>query len=263
MSLAVHRDLVCVAHAGSRAGVSCARWTPRGIDPFDALRSLDLNQTNPPSTSRNLLSETYFAHDGQGPVLVAHVRGITSTTNNTNTGFLATWAVDQQQKTQTRVSDKATIVSPSGTASLFGAAPIPHSSLVFVADPTFGGVTIDLARPQTPVTKTVVPRQKAICWARLGVNHSTGILPDAGLNRIVQVDLLSGGILQDWTSANGNAGNFDFSLAGDRLYALAFGAGDTTAHVAVFDVSGFPFADVQNVVVNGTDRFSMGLAVYS
>lgn len=271
VSLAVRHDLLCVGHAGPRAGVSCARWSPRGIDAFDTLRAVDLDQTNPPSAARNLLSETYFADDGKGPVVVANVRGISSSggSSSNNTSFLATWPVDQQKPV---VSYKPTLISPSGTASLFGAAPIPHSSLVFIADPTFGGVTIDLSHPEKPITKIAVPGQKAICWARVSINSTpnqtigTAILPDARKNRIAEVDILSGTILQDWTSSNGNAGNFDFALAAGRMYALAFGQNstDTTARVAVFDVSSSSasFADVHNVAVDGTDGFAMGLAVY-
>jgi hypothetical protein len=252
VSLAINENLVCVGHAGTRAGVSCAVWTPNGISGFDDLRSFDLHQTNPPNQTLNLLSETYFAADGQ--VLVANVRG---TGASNNTGFLATWAVDCNG-----VSHHAEVVSPKGTASLFGAAAVPGSSLVFVSDPTFGGTTIDLNHPQTPISRTVVPGQKAICWTRIGVDPSTGILPDAGLNRIVQVELQSGAITQDWNSTNGNSGNFDFALAGDRLYALAYGSTDCNARVAVFDVGG-KFSDVQNLVVEGTNMLSTGLAVYT
>lgn len=195
-----------------------------------------------------MVSDAFFAKDDSN--LVVTVRGAP--------GFVAIYPVEWNG----HVSAMANDAIPSGVAASFGGVPVSKSSHIFVSEPRFGGYILDLDKPETPISTITVPGQKAICWAAITSKFATGILPDAGTSVITQVDLLSGKILQQWNSTNGNAGNLDFAIsADDKLYALAFNPADTQAWVASFDVSG-KFADIDNVAIAGTDMFSQGFAVY-
>lgn len=244
-------NLVCVAYDGVRSGVSCASWGPRGIGAFDSLRPFDLHQQNKPDTTLLLVSDVLFAKDDS--ILVVTVRG-----SATAPGFVATYPTERNGQ----VSAKASDIAPAGIISAFGAVAIPRSSEIFVSDPSFGGFVLDVDHPQTPVSKTTVPGQGAICWVGITTDASSGILPDAGNNVLTQVNLKSGKILQQWNSTNGNSGNFDFSISGDdKLFALAFNPADSLARVASFDVDG-KFKDLDNVPIANTDNFAQGLATY-
>jgi len=249
-SLAVMENKLCVGHAGTKAGVSCADWLPGRIGHFDAMRSLPYTQSSPPNASLNVLADTFFSADGSA--VFATVKG-----DSVNNGLLAKWPIQGGT-----VSSKVQTVSPNGTAVLFGADVIPNTSKVFIADATFGGVVVDLNKPQTPLVTTVVSGQKAICWARIDPSTGTGYLIDGGINRLTQVDLSSGAITSTFNSKNGNGGNLDVSILGSRLYALSPGSADTTAHVAVFGLSG-EMSDMQNLAIPGTDINAQGLAVFA
>jgi hypothetical protein len=187
--------------------------------------------------------------------LVVTTRGPSATTP----GIVAIYPVEFDGLVSSTASDAST---PTGTVESFGAVAIPESSLIFVAEVTFGGYTLDLNRPQAPAYKFVVPGQKAICWAGITADFKTGILPDAGRNVIVQVDLNSGQILRQWNSTNGNSGNLDFAIsADDTLFAMAFNPADSQVRVASIDL-GEKFADLDNIRIPGTDMFSQGLAIY-
>jgi hypothetical protein len=252
-SIAVKADIICVSYTGARSGVSCAEWHPWGIDEFDPIRPLDLNQQNPPSTNFLLISDIFFAQEDSS--LVVSTRGPSAATP----GIVVIYPVDRDGQVSSKASDDST---PTGTIESFGGVSIPGSSLIFVAEATFGGYTLDLNHPQAPVHKFVVPGEQAICWAGITSNLETGILPDAGRNVFVQVGLSSGNILQQWSSTNGNAGNIDFAIsADDTLFALAFNPADSRARVASINV-GEKFADLDNIPIDGTNMFSQGLAIY-
>jgi hypothetical protein len=231
--------------------VSCAEWHRWAIDEFDPIRPLDLHQQNPPSTNFLLISDIFFAKEDS--VLIVSIRGPSAATP----GIIAIYPVDQDGKVSSNASNAST---PTGTVQSFGGVTVPESSLIFVAEATFGGYTLDLNQPQAPANKYVVPGEVAICWAGITSNFKTGILPDAGRNLLVQVDLFSGNILQQWNSTNGNSGNFDFAMsADDTLFALAFNPADSQVRVASIAL-GEKFADLDNIRIAGTDMFSQGLA---
>jgi hypothetical protein len=250
-TLAVKDDVVCVAYAGTRSGVSCAQWGPFGIGQFDSLRGFELHQQNPPNTTLSLVSDVFFADNDS--LLVVTVRG-----SPTLPAFVATFPVDQHGQ----VSAKANLAVPRGITDSFGAAAVPKSSLILVADPTFGAYTLDLNHPQAPASTINVPGQQAICWAGVMSESAIGVLPDAGTNIITQVDVHSGNVIQQWQSTNGNSGNFDFALSADNnLFALSFNPSDTEAHIASINLTP-KFSDIDNVAIAGTDNNSQGMAIY-
>jgi hypothetical protein len=249
-AIAVKEDLLCVTYAGARSGVSCAEWGPLGIGRFDSLRAFNLHQQNPPNTTLLLVSDAIFVENNS--LLVVPVRGSAGAP-----GFVATFSIGRNGK----VSDKASDAIPTGVTSSFGAAAVPQSSLILVAEPSFGAYTLDLNHPQAPASKFTVPGQAAICWTAM-TGATTGILPDAGTNVLTEVDVRSGKIVQQWKSTNGNSGNFDFIVSADDIfYSLAFNPSDGQARIASINLSG-KFADIDNVAIAGTDNHSQGLAIY-
>lgn len=250
-SLTVYNDLVCVGHGGNPAGVSCASWSPRGISKFDDLRSLVLNQSDPPNTSLNLMSQVYFTGDGSW--LVVNIRGGTDTPP-----FIVKYEVERGG-----VSDRGDVFLPVGSIAPFGTGVVLGSSLAFISDPNFGGMTIDLNNPDRPVSNSVVPGQKASCWAKVKPGTASGILADAAIDRIVEVDLFSGEITQEFNSTFGLIGNFDFAIDNSyKVFTMAFSNTDTMTHVSVFDASG-KITGVDSSAIEGTDVFSHGMAVYN
>jgi hypothetical protein len=250
-TVAVKDGVVCVAYAGMRSGVSCGPWSPLGIGEFDSLRGFELHQQSPPNSTLSLVSDAFFADNDS--VLVVTVRGSSSLP-----AFVATYPVDWNGA----VSIKGHLGVPNGITNSFGAAAVPESSLILVADPTFGAYTLDLNHPQAPASTINVPGQKGTCWAGVTPVSAVGILPDAGTNIITQVNVHSGEVTQQWHSANGNSGNFDFALsADDKLFALSFNPSNTEVHIASVDLSG-KFADIDNIAIPGTDNYSAGLAIY-
>jgi hypothetical protein len=200
---------------------------------------------SPPNSSLNLLTDTFFSADGSA--VFATVKG-----NGSNDGWLAKWSVEG--------GGGAEFVSPTGTAGLFGADAIPNTSKAFIADTSFGGVVIDLNKPQTPLEKTIVAGEKAICWARVDPSTNSGYLLNGGLNRLVRVDLSSGAIVNIFNSTNGNGGMLDGSIVGNRLCALA-PSSTGLAHVAVFGLDD-GISDVQSFAVPDTDANVQGMAVF-
>lgn len=248
-TVAVSGDIICAGNTGPNAGISCASWGSRGIGRFDALRRFNFGQTNPPTGPFNGVADTFFSSDGSS--LVTSVKG-NPTINNT--GFLSIFPV-----TSRGVSYKGTTVSPAGTAVLFGGVPMPGTSKIFISDASFGSLTLDLANPATPLTTTKILDQTATCWAKISPSTGTGYVTDPGVNHIVNVDLNSGAIIQEFNSTNGNSGMIDFVTAGSKIYALSPGNGTAPANVAVFDVAG-GVKDVQNFAVAGADQNSQGMA---
>jgi hypothetical protein len=249
-TLTVYNDLICVGFGGNPAGVSCATWNSRGISHFDTLRPLDLDQTNPPTTSSGLMSQVYFTGDGSW--LVANVRSGAKTPS-----VVARYSVRGD-----RVSDQGDFFLPQGLTTPFGVGIVSGSTLAFISDPTIGGVTIDLDSPNRLVSRSVVSGQSASCWARVKPGSTSGILADAGLNRIVEVDLRSGHVLQEFNSTNGLIGNFDFAIDNtNKVFTTSFSSTDNLFHVSVFDASG-AISDVDSSAVEGTDVFCHGMAVY-
>jgi hypothetical protein len=250
-TVAVRDSAVCVAYAGVRAGVSCAKWGPLGIGKFDSLRSFDLHQQSPPNASLSLVGDAFFANDDS--LLVVTVRG-----SSTLPAFVATYRVDLFGQ----VSTEGSLGVPNGITNSFGGAPVPKSSLILVADPSFGAYVLDLNHPQAPASIITVAGQQATCWAGVTPGSAVGILPDAGTNVITEVNVHTGKVTQQWESKNGNSGNFDFGLSADnKLFALSFNPSNTAAHVASINLSQ-GFKDIDNAAIPGTDNHSQGLALY-
>jgi hypothetical protein len=244
-------NIVCAGHSGPRSGISCASFSPRGLGPFDALRPFNLGQVEPPTGPFNGVGDTFFSLDSS--LLITTVKGNPAAND---TGFVSIFPV-----TRHSVSYQGTRTSPSGTVVLFGGVEIPGTSDLFLSDASFGALTLSLNSLATPLTTTKIPDQRATCWAKVSPATGTGFVTDPGINHLVNIDLASGAIIQEFNSMNGNPGMIDFVVVGTKIYALAPGNGNGIgAHVAVFDVEN-GIKDVQNFVPPGADVNAQGMAV--
>ncbi|AEO68481.1 0fe6f173-7891-461d-b070-6148f408c0bd [Thermothielavioides terrestris] len=233
-------NLVCVGATGVRAGISCSRFSARGVEPMDALRPFALGQTTPPHGPLNTVSQVFFSPDES--MLFATVKG----NGNTTTGFFSAFPVQRSScgSSSASVSHTEQRSSPNGTAVLFGSRAIPNTHRVFATDASFGAVVlaVDPATGRaTTLAKGAIPGQKATCWATLSPATGTAFVTDAATNRIVEMSVSDASIVSE-TDLNGPEGReadpglIDLAAAGRFLYALSPGNGTTQAAVAVVDV---------------------------
>ena len=259
--MAVSDDLgmVCVAHNGEAAGVTCATFdAAEGIGEFDELRPFDLQQTNPPTGPVNGIGMTFFNDDSS--MLVTTVKGNPEDESGEFPGFLSMFTVGEDGTVGTE-DDQTT---PEGSAVLFGTALIPGSNRVLTTDASFGSATLDLDNPDAFEAMTELEGQSATCWAAVSDMTGTGFVTDVGVNRLAEVDVESGELISEVNSENGNPGMIDLQSAGNMIYALAPGNGTTPCAVTVFDVSGGSgtAAEVQNMEVATADNRAMGMAFH-
>ena len=94
---------------------------------------------------------------------------------------------------------------------------------------------------------------------------NTVFITDVAVNHLVEVDPASGDILQSTTIPNRNPGMIDLMSAGNMVYALAPGNGNTPASVVVMQTAGkgTPVKTVQNadLTVSGAGTKSQGMAI--
>jgi hypothetical protein len=250
--------MVCVAHSGFKAGVSCAPFdATTGIGAFDQLRPFDLKQSNPPTGPENGVGITFFNEDSTQ--LVTMVKGNPAQAD-TFPGFISMFPIEGGV-----VAAQDTKTTPEGTGVLFGAAVIPGTTNILATDASFGAAVMDMNNLAKPLAKTELANQKATCWATVSKSTGTGFVTDVGVNHLVEVDVATGEQLLDLQSQNGNIGMIDLQASGNMIYALAASDGSMPPAVTVFDVSGGKGAarEVQNFVVDGADNRAMGMAFHT
>ena len=268
-------SLVCVGSTGAVAGVSCSRFTARGLGPMDNLRPFDLGQTTPPVGPTNTISQVFFSEDET--TLFTTVKGDPVANN---TGFLSAFLVEERRrsvhgsrgrarKSGPRLSRDEQRSSPEGTAVLFGSAIIPGSSSIFATDASFGAAVLAVD-PDTDAAalqaSQAIDGQAATCWVTISTLTNTAFVTDVGVNRLVEMKLDDASIVgQTDLSQTGAPGLIDLRAAGSFIYALAPGNADIPAGVSVLDVSGGPGSAhlVQHFDISrlGAGATSMGMAV--
>lgn len=228
--------VVCVGSTGAKAGVSCSAFSAQGLGPMDSLRPFDLNQTTPPLGPVNSVSQVFFSNDES--TLFATVKG--DPTKN-HVGFLAMYQVQNGKPCQGQnasVAQAASMVSPPGTAVLFGASTIPGTTDLFVTDASFGGTVLDVPGYGTVRVKGKgeVSGQKATCWVAISPATNTAFVTDVATNRLVEMSLTDASVTNEIDlSANGDPGLIDLQAAGNYVYALSPGNGTTEAAITVVD----------------------------
>lgn len=244
-----HR-MVCVGMTGAKAGVQCAPFTRKtGIGKFDALRTFDLKQANPPVGPANTVSQVFFSDDEKH--LFVTVKGNPDEKNKT-TGFLDAFEVQHYKRRRdlnarktrikyvTKVSDKEVKSEINDTKVLFGAAPIPGTSDILATDASFGAAILstDDSGKGSLKTKINIDKQNATCWATISPVTKTAFVTDINSPRIVELNTTDGKVLGEIdVSKTGVKGMIDLQASGKFLYALAPGQDKNASQIIVVDVS--------------------------
>ena len=245
--------MACVGSTGTASGVSCAPYTKAGLGAFDALRSLPLGQSNPPTGPTNGIAQVFFNQDSTSLITIVKGNGTMP-----DTGFIAVYPV--QNGVPSMTPQKSV---PADTAVLFGSANIPGTDNILVSDAAFGYVILAQSDLSTPLAVTNITDQKATCWATVSTLTGTGFVDDVLVSHLVELDLTTGAIVSDVDSGNNGQGMIDLMAAGQRIYALSPGNGTVNGAVTVFDISGGrgSVKSIQNLEIPGITRFAEGMAV--
>lgn len=245
--------MACVGSTGTASGVSCAPYTKAGLGAFDALRSLPLGQSNPPTGPTNGIAQVFFNQDSTSLITIVKGNGTMP-----DTGFIAVYPV--QNGVPSMTPQKSV---PADTAVLFGSANIPGTDNILVSDAAFGYVILAQSDLSTPLAVTNITDQKATCWATVSTLTGTGFVDDVLVSHLVELDLTTGAIVSDVDSGNNGQGMIDLTAAGQRIYALSPGNGTVNGAVTVFDISGGrgSVKSIQNLEIPGITRFAEGMAV--
>jgi hypothetical protein len=247
--------MACVGSTGTASGVSCAPYTKAGLGAFDALRSLPLGQSNPPTGPTNGIAQVFFNQDSTSLITIVKGNGTMP-----DTGFIAVYPV--QNGVPSMTPQKSV---PADTAVMFGSANIPGTENILVSDAAFGYVILAQSDLSTPLAVTNITDQKATCWATVSTLTGTGFVDDVLVSHLVELDLTTGAIVSDVDSGNNGQGMIDLMAAGQRIYALSPGNGTVNGAVTVFDISGGrgSVKSIQNLEIPGITRFAEGMAVLS
>ena len=253
VSVAASKELsmVCSANGGSRSGISCAKYSARGMEAFGALTSIPFNQTTPPVGPLNGISDIMFS-EGSKELLV-FVKGAMPGSS----GHISVYSM----KTPNPIPVNS---SPSTSNLYFGATQVPETNRFVATDAGFGYVLLDLQNngSMTNIATTNITDQMASCWVAYSPASHTAFVTDPHVDHLVEADVRDGSIVRDFFPENGNSGMIDLAALGDKLYALA----PTEGKVAVFDVSGGRGSAkaVQNFDVSslGVGKSAQGMVVY-
>ena len=193
-------ELVCVLNGGSRNGVQCfVADKKRGLLAIpQSQRSLNVNQTTPPSGPPNSLSDIIFSEDGSK--LFAAVKG-----NPPQPGFIATWDV-QHDGSLSQNFDKSV---PEGGALPFSMTPIPGTGALLNTDPGIGYNIFDFSKGNVASSKSYpVAGQKTICWSVRSQQTGTYFIIDVGTAIITELGIdknLNPLIVKQYQQTNGSA----------------------------------------------------------
>ena len=247
--------MACVGSTGTASGVSCAPYTKAGLGAFDALRSLPLGQSNPPTGPTNGIAQVFFNQDSTSLITIVKGNGTMP-----DTGFIAVYPV--QNGVPSMTPQKSV---PADTAVMFGSANIPGTDNILVSDAAFGYVILAQSDLSTPLAVTNITDQKATCWATVSTLTGTGFVDDVLVSHLIELDLTTGAIVSDVESGNNGQGMIDLMAAGPHIYALSPGNGTVNGAITVFDISGGrgSVKSIQNLEIPGVTRFAEGMAVLS
>ena len=247
--------MACVGSTGTASGVSCAPYTKAGLGAFDALRSLPLGQSNPPTGPTNGIAQVFFNQDSTSLITIVKGNGTMP-----DTGFVAVYPVQNGVPSTTPQRSV-----PTDTAVMFGSTNIPGTDNILVSDAAFGFVILAQSDLSTPLAITNITDQKATCWATVSTLTGTGFVDDVLVSHLVELDLTTGAIVSDIESGNNGQGMIDLMAAGQHIYALSPGNGTVNGAVTVFDVSGGrgSVKPIQNLEIPGITRFAEGMATLS
>ncbi|KAJ5806741.1 hypothetical protein N7474_010333 [Penicillium riverlandense] len=257
VAASMKRGLVCVGYTGAKAGVSCAPFTLEGLGPMKQVLDFDLNQTTPPTGPTNTIAQVFFTENDTR--LITTVKG-DPTTNKT--GFISVLPFKDSYSSTFESHDVRT--SPPGTAVLFGGVSIPDTSDLFITDASFGATLLSLHPTTDRVSllhKTVIPGQKATCWAAYSKARESVFVTDGAADRLVEISEHDSKIMSTLDLKNGDPGLLDLKVSGRFVYALSPGNGTMPAAITVVD--SFQGQQIQYFQLEkwGAGKRSQGMAI--
>lgn len=258
VTVSMKHKLVCVANTGINAGVSCASYDSTwGLGEFDELRHFNVGQTqNPPTGPTPGVGDIIFNGDESEVIVFAKGNG------KDISGFVEKYSVLQNGT----LSQQGEQYMPPGLDVEFGSAVIPWSNnLVLSSQANFGAVVLNLDDlTAEPMSKTNITGQGATCWAEVSTFTGTGFVTDPTINRLVETNLTSGAIVNEYYPPNENSGMTDFRIWDNKMWLLSAGNGTTPASICTIDISGGPKSakQIQNIAISGATANAQGLAVY-
>ena len=183
------------------AVIRCYTASTQGLQPIaSSQRSLNLNQTTPPTGPPNTPSHVIF--NEAGDKLVASVKG----TPPADPGFLAVWDVSQDG---TLSADFTKIGAPTGGLLPFSMTNINGRNAILATDAGVGFDIFDFSTVKNTQTKAdqTSPRnnanaingQGATCWSSFSAKTGSFYLTDIGTSIITEVSVdksLKGKIVQ-------------------------------------------------------------------
>ncbi|KAF5328923.1 hypothetical protein D9758_016820 [Tetrapyrgos nigripes] len=217
---------VCVVNTGAVNGISCYTSDPKlGLTPVpNTIRSLNLDQTTPPSAPINTASQVVFTDDGQR--LLVSVKG--------NPGFVASWDVNEDGS----LSPDFVKNTPSDGGLLSGLSNIGKSKdipALVITDAALGVnvFKFDDNQVKSKASNTPLPidGQNGISWAEFSPVTGNFYVTDKGtatLTEIAVADDLKASVVGQ-TKLIENSATIDLEIAtiGDKdfAYVMAPNAG--------------------------------------
>ena len=151
---------------------------------------------------------------------------------------------------------------------MFSSINIPNTQNLFITDAGFGTaiVNVSAAGIGTLTEATTIQGEGAICWTTYSDYTKSVFVTDALVNRITELDVNSGDILNTLNLNNSNPGNLDIIATGDKIYVLSPGLVNSATSVVVLDVSAGrgTAKEVQTFQPDGLglDNSAQGMAIY-
>ncbi|KAH9975199.1 hypothetical protein BJV74DRAFT_782101, partial [Russula compacta] len=212
MSVAFNKNgtMLCALNGGAVNGVQCFNIDKNlGLVPqANTLRTLNLNQTTPPTGPAGSTSHIIFSEDQKS--LVAAVKG---NPDANLTGFLASWDVQDDNSLSANFTR---IGTPQGGNLPFSLGIIPGKNSFLVTDAAIGvdifnfanGAQALAANTQNSSSALAINNQTAVCWNAFSPKTGNFYVSDIGTSLVTEVavgDDLKGSVVKQYPTQNGAA----------------------------------------------------------
>ncbi|KAJ7773865.1 hypothetical protein B0H16DRAFT_113823 [Mycena metata] len=236
-SLAINKagNRLCVVNGGRVSGVSCYTFAAgAGLTPLsNTIRSLNLDQTTPPTGPSNTPSQVIFSPDEKQ--LIVSVKS----------GYLAVWNISPDGSLSTNFQTVTGGILP------FSLSYVPGKNAIIASDP---GVGYDIFNMDTNTAVSLpIAGQTLTCWSVFSGESGNFYMIDVGVSTITEVEVtssLGSSIVKQYTL--GHDGPIDTAVATvnnkDFMYSLAANA----TGITVLSVNGPGQAKIsQRVNISG------------
>jgi len=245
MSLAIDKSgsKVCVLNGGQVSGVMCYKAdNDLGLVPLNnTLRSLNLNQTTPPSGPAGTTSHIIF--NEENTQLIASIKG-----SPPQQGFLAVWDIAEDFS----LSESFTSLTPaSGGALPFSMTLIPGQNALLATDPAIGFDIFDLSSANgtqslnatsSKDSAVAIDGQGATCWSSRSNKTGNFYLTDITTSIVTEVSVdvqLKASIVKQYPQKAGSATiDNDIAKIGNNDFMFVLSANITTIEVLSLNAPG-------------------------